>query len=264
MSSVEKCTLFCPQFYTKDANLSCQSCPNNCRRCLADLTCIKCLDNYVINYPALLNSSNLMTDSCILNYCPPPYFTDSLQCQRCPFGCNTCLLDGSCFICEAGFTLDPNTKICHESTCSLSQYNSTNNGSCVSCAPECLSCHSSAVNCTACPPPMGNASATFLTNQQCLSACPNGYFGHIQSRTCRKCDPRCAQCSSFRNCTACQHNFYLLSFYDNKHTPCVPECPIGFYADQNYVCQRCFKDCKSCYGPSEYQCLTCYPNFHLD
>ena len=221
------------------------------------MTCLKCLDNYVINDAAVLNPTNLMNGTCVLNYCSPPYYSDSLQCQRCPFGCNTCLLDGSCFICETGFTLDPTTKVCYVSTCMLNQYNDTNS-TCMNCVPECLSCSGTATNCTACP------VNTFLSNMTCGTTCPLGTFGHVQSKSCRKCDPRCLQCSSFSNCTICQLDFYLLSFYNPKNTPCVPACPVGFYVDINNICQRCYKDCKSCYGPSEYQCLECYPNFKLD
>lgn len=93
--------------------------------------------------------------------------------------------------------------------------------------------------------------------------CPPAYFAHRQSGTCRKCNSKCATCLSFYNCLTCAPTFYLLSFYNEYQAQCVAECPIGFYSDTK-ACQSCHRDCKSCYGPSKYQCLTCYSNFLLD
>ena len=71
----------------------------------------------------------------------------------------------------------------------------------------------------------------YLINGSCVISCPVGTYADSVSATCRLCDPRCTVCSSFRNCTSCANNFYLLAFYDSTHTPCVPECPIGFWVN---------------------------------
>jgi proprotein convertase subtilisin/kexin type 5 len=216
------------------------------------MTCLNCLDNYVINYPSLITSANQMTDTCLLNSCPNGFYSDSLQCQQCQFGCTVCLLDGSCYICDSGFMLDPNTKRCYKNGCALGQYYGATNNSCLNCDASCLTCYSSATNCTSCSftASSANNSQLYLSASSCVAVCPVGTFAHTESQTCRKCDPRCTTCSSFRNCTTCQANFYLLAFYDSLHTPCVAECPQGFYVGDNNTCNLCFQDCKSCYGPS--------------
>ena len=112
-NSTKQCSFYCPQFFTKTDHLTCIPCPANCRRCKPDMTCLKCVDNYVINVPEFITTSNVMNNTCVLNYCAARYFTDSLQCQLCSHGCEQCLLDGSCHLCSTGYTLDPNTKLCY-------------------------------------------------------------------------------------------------------------------------------------------------------
>lgn len=258
-SGVSSCNNYCPVYSTKGVDLTCSSCPSNCRRCKPDMTCLKCLDNYVINHPSLLTSSNIMTDSCLLNTCPTGFYSDSLQCQACQTGCDVCLLDGSCYTCATNYVLDAKTKTCYPSGCQLNQFY---DGVCNNCAAECQTCSVSMSQCTSCAINTGNQ--TYLANGACVTTCPLGTFAHLQSRSCRLCDPRCLSCSSHRNCTSCANDFYLLAFYDNTNTPCVSECPVGFYVNGSNICSRCHHDCKSCYGPSEYQCIECYPNFFLD
>ena len=255
------CYSNCPETSTKLPDLICLACPDNCLRCKPDQTCLKCLDNYVINHPSLLTSSNLITDSCLLNTCTTGFYSDSLQCQACQVGCDVCLLDGSCVTCSNFYQLDSATKTCYDTSCTLSQYYHHDNV-CYNCAPECQTCNVAASTCTSCFSNPNNQ--TYLSVGTCVQTCPAGTFAHLQSKSCRKCDPRCASCSSHRNCTSCLNNFHLLTFYDNTNTPCVSECPVGFYVNDSNVCARCYHDCKSCYGPSEYQCLDCYPNFSLD
>jgi len=48
------CSPYCPEFYAKNQDLTCTLCPDNCRRCKPDQTCLNCLDNYVINHPNLI------------------------------------------------------------------------------------------------------------------------------------------------------------------------------------------------------------------
>jgi hypothetical protein len=84
------CGYSCPEFYGLASNSSCYACPQNCRRCNSNFICLECLYNYVINSPDQITTSNYMNQSCIPNYCPPPYFSDSVQCQMCSPGCSVC------------------------------------------------------------------------------------------------------------------------------------------------------------------------------
>lgn len=133
-------------------------------------------------------------------------------------------------------------------------------GVCQSCISPCRTCLQSATICTSCDP---TSNLLMLHQSTCVLACPNGYFSHSESKSCRKCNPKCSSCSNLRNCQTCIDGYSLLNFYNPNQAECVAECPIGFWSDLQ-KCQSCFKDCKSCWGPSEYQCLSCYPNFALD
>lgn len=228
------------------------------------MVCLKCLDNYVINTPESITAATVMNQTCLRHVCGDGQFSDSLQCQPCPTGCQICLLDGSCYVCLAGFSIEPYSKICIPSGSSqLNQFTIVSGGATTTgtCSSLCRSCAGSSVACTSCP--INPTNQTYLFNSTCTVGCPSGFFMHLASRTCRRCDPRCSSCTEITNCLTCTHDFYLLDFYDPRHASCVPECPVGFWVNGT-TCQRCYKDCKKCYGPSEYQCLECYPNFFIE
>lgn len=146
----------------------------------------------------------------------------------------------------------------------LTQYYNTITSLCASCSSPCYTCASTSMTCTSCLIVSG-ATPSFLFNNTCVSACPNGLFADAISATCRKCDPKCFTCNNILNCSSCQKSYYLLSFYSADNVRCVSECPQGFYVSvSNNTCNLCFKDCQSCYGASEFQCLSCYPNFKMD
>jgi hypothetical protein len=111
------CSFACPEFYTKTETLTCVPCPQNCRRCTPQMVCLKCLDNYVVNYPERITSANVMNETCLRYVCGDGQFSDSLQCQSCPLWCKVCLLDGSCYQCQTGYVLDANSKMCLTSAC---------------------------------------------------------------------------------------------------------------------------------------------------
>ena len=83
------CRYSCPTFYVESAS-GCLPCPQNCRRCTVDMKCLECLYNYVINSIDNITASNAMNETCVPNYCPSPYFSDSVQCQKCSPGCLVC------------------------------------------------------------------------------------------------------------------------------------------------------------------------------
>jgi proprotein convertase subtilisin/kexin type 5 len=178
------CFFSCPEFYTQTSNMICIPCPQNCRRCTQSMQCLECLYNYVINSPDLITSSNFVNQTCIPNYCPPPYFSDSVQCQSCTSGCSVCQIDGRCLTCLSSYNLNSDLGTCYLNNCSVYQYYNSNANSCQSCASPCLTCISSSV-CTSC------ISSLFLSQGSCLSACSVSYFAHKDSGSCRKCNPKC-------------------------------------------------------------------------
>lgn len=169
-----------------------------------------------------LNSSNINNSTCVLNYCPSPYFSDSVQCQLCAPGCSVCQIDGMCFVCQTGFIKAADSGICIVAGCnSTSQLFISASSSCGVCSTTCLSCISSPTNCSSCPRSSNISSQTYYYNYSCVSQCPNGYFAHQTSFSCRKCNPKCLICSNFYNCLNCTAPFSLLNFYDLTQGQCV-------------------------------------------
>lgn len=257
------CLSGCPDFSVRTHNSSsCVRCPTNCRYCSAGMRCYECLHNYVVAALETLNSTNVFNSTCVPNYCAPPYFSDSLQCQLCPAGCMVCQMDGGCFQCSTNFTLATDGRTCIVASCGLGGFLNTSS-QCQTCSSSCRSCVGSSTACSSCPIASNSSLQTYLLSSSCAASCPDGYFKHAESLSCRKCDPKCSTCSSFRSCLTCTEGFSLLDFYDLQNGRCVRECPVGFWSGSG-VCQRCQEDCQSCFGPSEYQCLSCYANFNLD
>jgi proprotein convertase subtilisin/kexin type 5 len=227
------------------------------------MTCLQCTDGYSLNTLNLLNSTAaIMSYTCIVGYCATGYFSESLQCQVCQPGCIVCLLDNTCFLCQSGYTLDPNSHMCLNNNClQTSQFYNATSNQCLSCAANCRTCYGLSTSCTSC---LLSSPQTYLSNNSCLATCPAGFFTHQYSLTCRPCSPQCATCyGSAVSCMTCQANLYLLAFYNPMSPICVALCPLGFWTNFT-TCQLCSPNCKSCNGPSQYQCLSCYPNFYLD
>ena len=187
------------------------------------MTCTQCIDGYSINTPNLLNSSNVMTQTCLLNTCPLNYFSDSQQCQSCPSGCGICLLDNTCYdLCPNNSILDPNTRLCLAQNCTQpNQYFDVSSNLCKNCSTNCRTCSNQSTACTSCPIANSSSIQTYLYNGSCSTTCPLGYFIHKYSQTCRLCNPRCSSCTNFDNCLTCKSNFYILNFYSPQNALCV-------------------------------------------
>lgn len=145
-NNASSCFFNCPEFYTKSSSY-CVACPSNCKRCNSNMQCFECLYNYVINHPDLITSANIMTQTCVPNYCANNYYSDSVQCQKCTAGCAVCQIDGRCLTCLSGYLPTRETGVCYPQNCISTQY--LNLGSCTSCITPCLTC-SSAYQCTSC------------------------------------------------------------------------------------------------------------------
>ena len=153
---------------------------------------MKCDDSYVINAPEELTTLlKKEEDSCLKYVCGEGYFSDSLQCQPCPHGCKECLINGNCHTCMSGFKFEYSSRMCIPSECSMVNQYADSNASpvCVNCDPSCRSCFGGSQNCTSCN--RNVTSQTYFFNGSCESGCPAGYFGHLLSGQCRRCDPRC-------------------------------------------------------------------------
>ena len=88
-----------------------------------------------------------------------------------------------------------------------------------------------------------------------MSACPSHTY--IKNETvCALCHPACDGAQGCvgpgtTECVAC--GSHAVSFGQQ----CLLQCPPGFFADAQRVCQPCDVQCDTCTGPSNNDCLTC-------
>lgn len=111
-----------------------------------------------------------------------------------------------------------------------------------------------------------NITNYFIPNEdltQCICA-----QQHFINKTggCSSCDYTCLTCSSEKKCLTCDNSQLTTKrVLDKSSGLCT--CPIGYFDDsqnQNLVCQKCYKDCLTCYGTSMYNCVTCVDGRSLD
>jgi len=75
-------------------------------------------------------------------------------------------------------------------------------------------------NCLAC------SVGFYLSGNTCVTACPNGFFGNISTKTCDPCNATCSICiTSTTDCNSCKNGYYLLG------NTCLTTCPNGFFGN---------------------------------
>lgn len=125
------------------------------------------------------------------------------------------------------------------------QYTDPNNGLCVACLPNCLSC---------------------LDGTTCYECMPQYY---LENSTCVKCSFGCSICSSSSVCSTCNNGLYLTS--SGSCSPCgtgVATCTIATIqtCQDNYfflssICAGCLTHCQSC---SDFvTCSNCESGYYL-
>lgn len=123
------------------------------------------------------------------------------------------------------------------------------------CDPTCAVCTLS-LSCTTC---VANAIKYSTTTCQC----PSGYYWQYCPTSqpcnyqCLKCPTYCTTCASANNCLTCVSTYFL-----TLQGSCVSSCPLNTYISGT-TCQNCDPSCRSCSGPTIYECLTCPPNIVL-
>ncbi|KAL4496784.1 hypothetical protein ABPG73_011750, partial [Tetrahymena malaccensis] len=242
-----QCQSSCNQGYFPNSNGICVNCNtkfSNCGQCTAN-SCSQCQNTYY-----LVQSSN----NCVA-FCPQGYATTNSPINQCILCTNT-----DCKSC--------NTDLVTCQTCtSTKPYLS--NGSCVSqCSSNqyidsitstCTNCNSKFVGCQTC------------TQNSCLSCADSTQYLDITTNTCVvSCDaslitlpPPISQCvqncatldPSMTNCILCTNSLGTVTcqlcqnqkvLYQNI---CQDNCPPGFYANSQNICDSCsnlFQGCNTC------------------
>ncbi|KAL4435522.1 hypothetical protein ABPG74_020298 [Tetrahymena malaccensis] len=223
----------------------CNQCNITCYTCQDSSSCTQCLPIQGL----ALNQSN----QCV---CQEYYYFDSVNiaCSACQNNkCLTCQENDStqCLSCKPPLAL-LNTD-CVESCGTGMAVNQTSN-KCQKCIPNCMNCDNNLQSCNKCQ------NGFFFLNDQCITNCPDGYFGDVQNAICIPCSqPECVSCVySIDICTKCKQS-YLVDINSNK---CIPTCSSNQYADQGYCknCSQLFENCSSC---DLNKCTQCMNNLLL-
>ena len=137
---------------------------------------------------------------------------------------------------------------------------------------QCLPCYSSGVSPYSCKTCSAGTSSscvtcfpgTFLHSGQCISPCPDGFWGNTETNRCVACNSACATCTGPANteCLSCNSGY----LYSGQ---CLATCPIGYYAHSSKTCQSCHVSstspfsCRSCDGGLPSNCISCTANTYL-
>ncbi|KAL4503914.1 hypothetical protein ABPG72_022544 [Tetrahymena utriculariae] len=282
-----KCTSCLDGFYLDGG--SCKKCSSPCSNCIDnDQKCTQCIDNINYKFDAPSNkcikqchytckdcSDPQDISKCIS--CNDGFYLDSGLCKKCISPCSTCKNSTECLTCETGYTFDVTSNKCQpqcDSSClTCNKPNDANSclsckdgsflnnlSQCLPCKSPCQKCSVSADKCTSC---ITNYNLNILLQQcspicdsscktcseakdssKCLS-CQDGYF--FTSNTCQKCKQPCQTCQDQSDkCLSCITSDFT---YDASQFKCTSSC---------------HSSCKTCSGPSQSNCTSCFDSFYLD
>jgi proprotein convertase subtilisin/kexin type 5 len=252
-NSFTSCVSACSDgFFPKVENnkRNCQACTAPCRTCLDATSCLSCVTGQSLYYDDLQNKCLGAGDSCSSGF-----FKDAstFTCAKCVTPCLTCSSQKECLSCAVGFFTANSCK----GTCPAGTFANQVTNACTVCSNTCATCTNSAANCLSCVAASANK---YLLNNQCLSACPIGFFPNTVdgSSLCTLCHQSCSSCAGdgASLCTACV--FFNLNILDRTANTgnCVADCPAFFFAS-NLRCEPCQLPCSTCTSTSV--CRDCSP-----
>jgi len=264
--SVNGCISCSSKFYVNDNKL-CSACPSGCKDCISNSKCTSCVDNWFLDVSDNL-CRNCESELCLkcfnkkfCSVCVKGYSASKDgKCNKCPFNCDSCDINGICKECSWGFF--PNAK-----------------GECIACPDFCDGCKSFNF-CFGCGKgyyqekdgtckPCLRDCAKCTGNNDC-SACFSGSFWNVDK--CSKCVDGCADCSNQDTCNACADGFYGDS--NGKCIPCSNplcskctsttclDCVKGSFLNAGTSqCDPCLDKCAEC--SSSTTCDRCTNTFYI-
>ena len=270
--------------YFSTSNFECTACPTVCSNCSDNQTCTSCHDGYfktqggscvgtcpwntttdlenqlcvenVCHYSCLkcshhksthctsCHKGQLLVENQCLNECPSQFYEHLTTCQKCYSHCESCNgpLKDQCLSCssERFFLNHTCVKTCPVGTFGI-QYH------CVSCIKNCSNC-STEHSCDLC-----NDNYYFLSSNtpKCTHDCPESYFRHLATRTCRQCQSHCDECYDALSCHHCIEDY----FYYAPNRSCLKQCPDGYYSSER-TCIPCQLPCSTC-NVTSLNCSSC-------
>ena len=224
------------------------------RECLpCHVTCGSCYGPNSDNCQTCSEGMKLIPDtSTCVDSCPEGMVHNRAteQCDHCPRHCLSCDNKDTCLQCS------PDTVLAQrrcQARCGEGQYR--NNGSCDTCHKDCATCVGPLdTECGRCK------KGLIYFERRCVSYCPPGYTLSEDGTECRACPLGCDTCPSHAaTCSNCSQDWSLTGeggCLSRESSRCQP----GLYPDPQGTCLACDATCRTCSGPGDKMCSTCYPD----
>ena len=178
-------------------------------------------------------------------------------CQACSPVCVTCeLIAENCTSATCAHNLFFLNFSCL-SPCPDNYFPNSSVRQCIQCQEGCQTCYGSGLEkCTKCNSVNGTLYYLQIGIDKCSLNCNVGEFKNSTTQKCVLCAPACAECTSLLVCQKCQ-SVYGAAYYLDVDK-CTIACPTDEYGDlQNATCYPCAGGCRTCFGPSLFECTSC-------
>ncbi|KAL4504384.1 hypothetical protein ABPG72_009830 [Tetrahymena utriculariae] len=243
-----KCLTICPPYTYLPMNSKqkqCFDCMEGCKQCSNGYTCNQCDGSYQMdqNYQCRIKDQYVLSNQpikCPLNY----VFFNGFCMPSCPSGTisvkNKCQAYDSCEIISFDIGLQiAKCQKCKDSSQFIFQGY---------CLPQCPKFQKTASASGICLPKCDSNTFTLLQDfqfPQCVQKCPSesiiSGYSEINQQYCIQ--------------TACKQGEYFdtITYFSSE------------IQDQTQMCKQCHPSCKSCNGPTQYDCIECkYGQFYQE
>ncbi|CAL8373818.1 unnamed protein product [Arctogadus glacialis] len=238
-----KCWSNCPEGFFETNKGSCEACDGSCLTCDAGpAQCLSCAEGRFLE-----------SGGCGLNCSLRTFPGEDGTCRRCPPHCDVCSDQRTCVRCSFLYLI---LNGACKASCPAGYYDDMEDGRCGTCHPTCSTCFGPlADDCETC-----SKATPKLYDGACATDCPPGTYYETAAMECQECHQTCARCfgSEANQCTQCERGLVL----DPSTLLCGvtgdTECPPRTYLhDDQFTCKACHRQCHSCSGQGQDQCLTC-------
>ncbi|KAL4461137.1 hypothetical protein ABPG73_001250 [Tetrahymena malaccensis] len=227
----------------------CLECSQDCMQCSGaeNNECNQCMDEKYLHDDFSCKPCNLEQG----------FFIDAFSCKKCHNKCKTCSgpLESDCNNCPENTYFQGETKVC--GPCDLKNKKFIKNNKCQDCHTNCQTCSDEKeTSCTTCIDTLFKYQVT----QNCIP-CNQADKQFRKDQFCLDCDLSCSTCQNQSNeCITCAENY---SFKPNSKECIKCNQSDKQFVDKDNVCQSCFKNCQTCNGLTENDCITCIEKYYF-